>query len=147
MFEKPNYIELSGVKYPYKCDMFVLERFQDKYGDLSEVENKLRGFTPKRDETGEIEKDENGNIWGVYGEPNMTVLMDALAWMVEEGIDIERETGKEIEPVERKTLIRSVDVAPRELGNALHEEFKRCFARKNGKTTQTTSKTAKRTKE
>ena len=28
MFEKTNYIELSGEKYPIKCDILVLERIQ-----------------------------------------------------------------------------------------------------------------------
>ena len=50
MFEKTNYIELSGEKYPIKCDILVLERIQDKYEDLSEFENGLNGFTPAVDD-------------------------------------------------------------------------------------------------
>ena len=54
MFEKVNYIELSGDKYPLKCDILVLEKIQEEYGDLTEFENNLTGFVPKRDEEGEI---------------------------------------------------------------------------------------------
>ena len=48
MFEKTNYIELSGEKYPIKCDILVLERIQDKYEDLSEFENGLKRLYPSR---------------------------------------------------------------------------------------------------
>lgn len=144
MFEKLNYIELSGVKYPFKCDMLVLEQIQDKYGDLAEFENRFTGFAPAKNEDGECKRNEEGQIIGYYLEPDMTALGDLLFWMVEEGIDIEREElGTEAEVPERKKLIRSVDIAPRELVEVLREEFNRCFARKKGKSTQTKSKTTK----
>lgn len=145
MFEKLNYIELSGVKYPFKCDMLVLERIQDKYSDLAEFENKLSGFVPRVDEDGEYTKNNEGRIIGYYGEPNMEALGDFLVWTIEEGIEIEREEhGTEAELPERKKLIRSVDLAPRELMEILRKEFSRCFERKNGKTTQTKSKTTEK---
>ena len=146
MFEKMNYIELSGVKYPFKCDMLVLERIQDKYKDLAEFENKLSGFIPGVDEDGEYTRNDEGRIIGYYGEPNMEALGDFLAWTIEEGIEIEREeSGAEMEIPERKKLIRSVDLAPRELMEILRKEFSRCFERKNGETTQTKSKTTEKT--
>lgn len=142
MFDKLNYIELSGVKYPIKCDMFVLEKIQDKYKDLAEFENKLSGFVPGVDENGEYTRNDEGRIIGYYGEPNMEALGDFLFWTIEEGIDIEREEhGAEMESLEKKKLIRSVDLAPRELMEVLGKEFTRCFERKNGKPTQTKSKT------
>lgn len=145
MFEKMNYIELSGVKYPFKCDMLVLERIQDKYKDLAEFENKLSGFIPGVDEDGEYTRNDEGRIIGYYGEPNMEALGDFLAWTIEEGIEIEKEeSGAEMEIPERKKLIRSVDLAPRELMEILRKEFSRCFERKNGKTTQTKSKTTEK---
>ena len=124
MFEKTNYIELSGEKYPIKCDILVLERIQDKYEDLSEFEN------------GEYKRNEEGRLVGFYGEPKIETLRDALEWMVQEGIEIERENGKEIQEVSGKTLTRKVDMAPKELAEILHAEFARCFRRKNPKTTQ-----------
>lgn len=145
MFEKLNYIELSGEKYPLKCDILVLERVQEKYGDLAEFENKLSGFVPGVDEDGEYTRNDEGKIVGYYGEPNMEALGDFLTWTIEEGIEIEREEhGAEMEPPERKKLIRSVDLAPRELMEILRKEFSRCFERKNAKTTQTKSKTTEK---
>ena len=145
MFEKLNHITLAGVEYPIKCDMLVLEQIQDKYGDLAEFENKFTGFVPEKNEDGEYTRNEEGRIVGYYGEPDMSALGDLLFWMVEEGIDIEREEqGTELKVPERKKLIRSVDLAPRELMEPLRKEFSRCFERKNAKTTQTKSKTTEK---
>lgn len=145
MFEKLNYIELSGEKYPFKCDILVLERVQEKYGDLAEFENKLSGFVPGVDEDGEYTRNDEGKIMGYYGEPNMEALGDFLFWTIEEGIEIEREErGEEMKVPEKKKLIRSVDLAPRELMELLRKEFSRCFERKNAKTTQTKSKTTEK---
>lgn len=147
MFEKLNYIELSGKKYPFKCDILVLEQVQEKYGDLAEFENKLSGFVPGVDEDGEYTRNDEGKIMGYYGEPNMEALGDFLFWTIEEGVEIERdEHGTEMEVPEKKKLIRSVDLAPRELMEILRKEFTRCFERKNGNPTQTKSKTTEKPK-
>ena len=145
MFEKLNHITLSGTEYPIKCDLLVLERIQDKYKDLAEFENKLSGFVPGVDEDGKYTRNNEGKIIGYYGEPNMEALGDFLEWTIEEGIEIDREeNGSEMEMPGRKKLIRSVDLAPRELMEILREEFVRCFERKNGKTTQMKSKTTEK---
>lgn len=89
MFEKVNYIELSGDKYPLKCDILVLEKIQEEYGDLTEFENNLTGFVPKRDEEGEIVRNEEGFMVGAYGIPDAKTLRKALMWMVQEGLEIE----------------------------------------------------------
>ncbi len=39
MFEELKYIELSGEKYPVKCDMVVLEKIQDEFGSLDKYES------------------------------------------------------------------------------------------------------------
>ena len=67
MFDKLNYIELSGELYPIKCDMLVLERIQDKYNDISEFENGITGFQPKIGEDGLPERTEEGLIIGMSG--------------------------------------------------------------------------------
>ena len=53
MFEELKYIELSGEKYPVKCDMVVLEKIQDEFGSLEEFEKKITPWEPKLDEAGE----------------------------------------------------------------------------------------------
>lgn len=132
MFEKVNYIELSGDKYPLKCDILVLEKIQEEYGDLTEFENNLTGFVPKRDEEGEIVRNEEGFMVGVYGIPDAKTLRKALMWMVQEGLEIEG-THMEITEVD---IARKVDMSPVELGHVLRDEFSKCFKRKNGETTQ-----------
>lgn len=136
MFEKLNYITLSGVEYPIKCDLVVIEKIQDKYGNLSDYENKLNGFYPAVDENGEYKRNEEGKILGLYGEPSISILKEALNWMVEEGMEIAREEGKDTPSIDGVNLIRKADLAPRELSEILHDEFARCFERKNPKTTQ-----------
>ena len=136
MFEKTNYIELSGEKYPIKCDILVFERIQNNYEDLVGFGNGLYVNTPGGGENGEGERNDEGRLVGFYGEPKIESLRDALEWMVQEGIEIERENGKEIQEVSGKTLTRKVDMAPKELAEILHAEFARCFRRKNPKTTQ-----------
>ena len=70
MFEKLNHIELSGESYPIKCDLLVLEKIQDEYGDLSDFENKLTGFVPDIDEYGEYVRNEEGLLVGKRKTPD-----------------------------------------------------------------------------
>lgn len=130
-------VVLSGEEYPIKCDMLVLEKIQDKYQDMSEFENKLTGFRPSRNQDGSIKKNEEGLQIGVTGIPDIKVLNDTLTWMLNEGMQVESGEEKEIS---REEAIRLVDISPEELGTKLHEEFMRCFERKNTSTTQNSKK-------
>lgn len=142
MFERVNHIKLSGVQYPLKCDLLVLEKIQEEYRDLTEFENKLTGFTPNVDECGEFERNEEGYLIGTFGTPDIKTVRKALVWMIQEGIEIAHEEGNcEIESVTEKELLRKVDMSPRELGDVLKKEFSRCFERKNDQTTQRGAKT------
>ena len=126
MFETMRYVELSGEKYPLKCDILVLEKIQEEYEDLSDFENKLTGFQPDLDEEGEIVRNEEGYMVGRNGIPDAKTVRKALTWMVQEGLEIE---GKE--KIDEKEIARKVDVSPVEIGKQLREEFSRCFERKN----------------
>lgn len=132
MFEKVNHIELSGEAYPIRCDMAVLEKIQDKYGDLIAFEDLIYKFEPKLDDKGKPVKNKEGLIIGTYGYPKISAVNDALYWFVEEGLDIE-EPGKTIS---RKELIRNVDLPPIDLARMVHDEYVRCFERKNAQTPQ-----------
>lgn len=134
MFEKLNHIELSGERYPIKCDLLVLEKIQDEYGDLSDFENKLTGFVPDVDEYGEYVRNEEGLLVGKRKTPEIKILRKALIWMIEEGMEVEGETGEH--ELNEKEIMRKADMPPGELSRILHEEFNRCFQRKNGQTTQ-----------
>lgn len=132
MFEKMNRITLSGKEYPYKCDILVLEKIQEEYPDLSDFENRLSGFVPAREKDGTIKRNEEGFMLGTYGTPDIKTVNKTLCWMIQEGLEIEAdEKRKEYEPVSDKTILRSVDLSPSELGKILQEEFGRCFKRKN----------------
>lgn len=136
MFEGLNYIELSGEKYPIKCDMLVLEKIQNQYENLSNFENSLTGFNPSKEKDGSVKRNKEGMIMGIYGLPNIAVVNKALVWMVSEGIEIEAEKkGEKASIPNEKALLRKVDMSPAELGRKLHEEFSRCFEQKNAETT------------
>lgn len=135
MFEKLNYIELSGEKFPIWCGMEVLEQIQEKYEDISDFEKNLLGYKVKKDEKGSPKRDEKGEEIGYYGLPNIEMLNDALYWMVSAGLEIEAEQEKgELKKIERKHLLRKVDISVSELTQKVHDEFMRCFTRKNVKT-------------
>lgn len=129
-----NYIELSGEKYPIRCDMLVLEQIQDAFGDISGFENKLMGFKPLENEDGSARKDEEGRVIGISGTPDIKALKFALCSMVKEGMAADKKS----EDVNEADLMRSVDMSPKELSEILHMEFMRCFKRKNQEPTQKT---------
>ena len=127
MFQKAmNYINLSGEEMPIRCDLLVLEEIQDRFGELSDFENKLIGFTPALDEEGNVKKDKEGRTLGISGTPDIKALNFALLLMGKEGTEI---TGKDIK--EDKKLLQMADMTPKELSEELHKEFLRCFERKN----------------
>ncbi|MCI7181882.1 MAG: hypothetical protein SOY12_00645 [Schaedlerella sp.] len=137
MFDRLQYIELSGERYPLKCDLLVLEKIQDEYKDISEAENRLTGFVPDKNEDGTYVKNDDGYIIGHYGMPDVKVLNQMLHWMVSEGFAVESDEKKlPIRDISKEELIRKIDMSPRELSDTIHEEFNRCFKRKNEKTTQ-----------
>jgi len=133
MFEKTGKIILSGEEYPIKCDILVLEKIQEKYGDLSEFEGKIRKFVPDQDEKGNLIQNEEGLYVGHYEYPDITAMIDLLYWSVMEGAEIE---GKQIEGLDRKTIMRQIDLSPLELSEILHKEYTKAFERKNTKTGQ-----------
>ena len=137
MFEEMNTIVLSGKEYPMKCDNLVLEKIQDKYEDLGKYENMLNGFVPELDEYGEEVRNEDGLLVGHYKMPDIKIINEAAVWFIQEGLAIKREENKEeIPEISDRTLIRQIDFNPRELSTILHQEFSRCFERKNATTTQ-----------
>ena len=54
--EKLKEFELNETMYPYKCSLLVLDRIQQEVGDLVEAEDKLRGFKPRVDADGLIDR-------------------------------------------------------------------------------------------
>lgn len=126
-----KYIELSGEKVPIRCDMLVLERIQDDFGDITKFENKLIGFEPIYNEDGTLKLNENGESIGRSVMPDIKTVRYGLCAFTKEGYEC---IGQE-KPSD-KELIRMVDVTISELSELIHEEFMRCFKRKNQSPTQ-----------
>lgn len=139
MFEKPNRITLAGSEYPLKCDFAVLEQVQEKYGDLTKFEEKIRKFVPDLDAKGNLVRNKDGLIVGHYDFPDIKALLDFTYWCICEGCEIE-----EVEaPADRKALMRMIDMTPLELSEIMHAEYISAFARKNPQTTQEGTKAKK----
>ena len=146
MFDELKYIELSGKKYPIKCDLLVVEKIQDKYENINDFENGLLTWEPILDDDGNpvYETKEDGfqriKVRGKF--PKVKQVNDALFWFACEGEAIAAELEKR-RPVkiERDNIIRSVDISLVRLANQLYDEFFRCFNLKNVKTTQETETT------
>lgn len=137
MFEELKFIELSGEKYPVKCDLVVLEKIQDEFGSLDEFEKKIYPWNPVLDEAGEKIRDENGNVETEFQMPDIPTVNTALFFMVNEGEEIEAEKeGREPRSYSRNEIVRKVDISPVILALKLHTEYYRCFELKNEKTTQ-----------
>ncbi len=136
MFEGLSYIELSGEKYPIKCDLLVLEAIQEKFGSIDAFENGIMIWEPKLDENGEPVIEDGKEV--MQGRiPDMKPLNEGLYLMVKEGEAIRaEEVGEPQREITKEKIIRKVDMSPRELAGLIHDEFYRCFYIKNGKTTQ-----------
>ena len=136
MFEKLNTITLSGVEYPIKCDLLVLEQAQKKYGSVGEFERRIMNWEKVLDEYGDEilvemegkagEKVERPKIAGKI--PDAEAVLDALYWMAGEGAAITaEESGAPCAAPAREKLARVMDKGLMELGELLHAEFYRCF--------------------
>lgn len=142
MFEGLKCIELSGKKYPVKCDLVVLEKIQDEFGSIDEFEEKLIPWEPSLDEDGNVIQSEEGKILYKGKIPDIKAVNAALEYMVNEGEEILAER-EEREPnlLSRSAIAKRVDISPAKLADQLHDEFNRCFQIKNGKTTQNQTET------
>ena len=116
--------------------MLVLEKIQEDYGDISEFENKLIGFEPIYNEDGSAKTNENGKSIGKSTLPDIKTVHYGLREFIKEGIECSAQETKYSE----KDLIRMVDISIGELSDLLHEEFMRCFKRKNQNPTQKETK-------
>lgn len=128
MFEGLNHITLSGEEYPIKCDLLVLEKIQEEFGNVNDFENLILNWES-------VEIDGEKQIKSKF--PSARAVNFTLPLMINEGIEIENElTGQKRPPVNRKDIIRKVDMRLTEIAGLIHEEFAKCFKTKNVQTTQ-----------
>ena len=112
-------ISVGGITYPFKCDLVVLEKIQDKYEDLVKVEDGLRGFIPARDADGVIDR-----TAGIMTLPNVGMVCQIMTWMVEEGIEI---TGQNLEAPDPTFWKRQDELTLSELGLIAFTDFEECI--------------------
>lgn len=127
MFEEKDLqrFEFNGNSYPYKCDLAVLEKIQNRTGDLIIAEDMLRGFKPRVDADGVMDRS-TGN----YTLPDIGLVVDSLIWMIEEGIDI---SGEELKAPAAVDLKRQDQYALNDLAKIVFDEFEYALAPKDKK--------------
>lgn len=113
---------------PIRCDLYVLDMIQQKYGSIEEFEKKLIGI-----------REEDGREYRC--EPSVEAVASALSLMAIEGMDIEKElNGRDYDVKTVKHLMACTTRNYRELAMELHEEFRRCFQTKKEKPSRTKKK-------
>lgn len=137
IFEGLKEIELSGEKYPIKCDLIVLEQLQEEFGSVADFENKLLGIEYLKDAEGYYIQDGKGKRKANIGIPDTKAINQGLYLMVKEGLEIRGEE-KEKKAFSREELLRKVDKSYTEIAKVVHDTFAECFEGKNGKATQGT---------
>lgn len=130
--EKLKEFELNETMYPYKCSLLVLDRIQKDVGDLVAAEDKIRGFVPKVDDDGLIDR-----TVGRFTLPDVELTCKALSWMIEEGIDI---SGAELTAPTPKELMRQEEYGLTELATVVFREFEDCVTEKKSKKQKNTKK-------
>lgn len=123
--EKLKEFELNETMYPYKCSLLVLDRIQQEVGDLVEAEDKLRGFKPRVDADGLIDR-----TTGTWTLPSVELTCKILSWMIEEGIDI---SESELTAPTQKELMRQDEYSITELAQVVFREFEDCVTEKKPK--------------
>ncbi|MCR1842755.1 hypothetical protein [Murimonas intestini] len=138
IFEELKEIELSGEKYPIKCDLLVLEQLQEEFGSVADFENKLLGIEYLKDAEGEYIRDKEGKRKANIGIPDTKAINKGLYLMVREGLEI-KGGAADGKTLSREGLLRKVDKSYTEISKIVHEAFAECFEGKNGKATQGTN--------
>lgn len=122
-----------GDSFPIRCDLLVLEKIQDKTGDIMDAENLIRGFKPRVDSDGVI--DTTVGRWTI---PSISLVTQALIWMLEEAREI---TNGQYAIPSVKDLKQQTDYTIGELATIVYKEFSLCIAGKKKKKTRRKSKT------
>lgn len=132
MFEKelPK-MKINGVEYPYKFDICVLEKVQQKYGDVMQFEYGIRGMIPAFKD-GVLDLKETR--WTV---PNIDMTCNGIVWMIQEGIEI---AGLEEKAPDAKAIKRQDDYTITDLAKIVFEGYQSCFLSRTSRTKKAESR-------
>ena len=129
--------ELNDISYPILCDLIVLEKIQNEIGDIIAAEDKIRGFVPRIDADGVIDR-----TVGTWTIPDISLTCQALVWMMEEGQAV-TEGKEEIPTVD--DLKRQDEYTITDMALIVFEEFETCISGKKKKGKEAQKKTATKT--
>lgn len=119
-------IEICGKTYPYRCDLVVLEKIQEEFGDILQFELNIRGVIPYYDEdTGVRDKKRDKST-----VPGIKQVCRTLAWMIQEGIEV---SGEELAPPTEKDIMRQRELTIYQLSAMCFQEYAKCFLSTQGK--------------
>lgn len=131
--ENMTRFDFRGDSFPLRCDLLVLEKIQNKVGDIVDAENKIRGFVPRVDADGVI--DTTAGHWTI---PDIALVAQSLVWMMEEAKDV---TGGRYDIPSAKDLKQQDDYTINDLAKIVYTEFSSCIAGKKKKKMTRKSKT------
>ena len=129
--------ELNDISYPILCDLIVLEKIQNEVGDIIAAEDKIRGFVPRMDADGVIDR-----TVGTWTIPDISLTCQALVWMMEEGQAV-TEGKEEIPTVD--DLKRQDEYTITDMALIVFEEFETCISGKKKRDKAAQKKTATKT--
>lgn len=127
-----NKFEFRGDSFPIRCDLLVLEKIQERVGDIMDAENEIRGFKPRVDSDGVV--DTTVGRWTI---PNISLVTQSLVWMMEEAREI---TNGQYTIPSVKDLKQQTDYTIGEMATIVYKEFSLCIAGKKKKKTRNTKK-------
>lgn len=117
--------EFRGESFPIRCDLLVLEKIQEKVGDIIDAENEIRGFKPRVDSDGVV--DTTVGRWTI---PSIGLVTQALVWMMEEARSV---TNGQYAIPSITDLKQQDDYTINELATIVYREFSSCIAGKKKK--------------
>lgn len=129
-----NKFSFKGDSFPIRCDLLVLEKIQERVGDIMDAENEIRGFKPRIDADGVV--DTTTGRWTI---PSISLVTQSLVWMMEEAREI---TNGQYQIPTTKDLKQQDDYTIAEMATIVYREFSSCIAgKKKKKTNRKKSKT------
>lgn len=124
-------IMIGDKTYPFKIDLNVLEKVQEKYGSVKAFERELFGFRYRKDDDGNQMYTADGIPMIYIVEPTVAAVKMILQAAVLEGMQIEAgEYNRPVEDITEDYILHHCDIPYMELCTMLQEEFNRCFATK-----------------
>lgn len=130
MYGNMGTVTLGGKKYPVKCDINVLIEIQEQFDGLNNFEMLLTGFRLVKDPDGSAAMDGDGKPLFEVKEPSLRAIRVVLPHMLREAAAALKDT----DPVDLSEAYGAIEAVQFDLidtANTLHNEFSRCFERKN----------------